>query len=191
MPPPNLECAHWRIFRLFLVSLEDEELKQVVEQLNRERKVVKGAVIAMLYGMSDYILGKHLGMGGKELKAFLKQLKLYFRTDELLKRVKAQFIATGYLENRYGRRVLVDEPLDHILINYYAQSTGVDVTMMGFAQVIEQLEQSAPQTCAIGTLHDALFLDVHLDELPEVQKITDVRVKGYIQHFPLRLEAVG
>lgn len=162
----------------------------MARELGRDRKVVKGAVIAMLYGMSDYILGKHLGMQGKELKSFLKQVRLYFRTDELLKRVKAQFVATGYLENRYGRRVLVDEPLDHILINYYAQSTGVDVTMMGFAQVIERLEQTAPQTVPVGTLHDALFLDVHLDELEEVQKVTDVRVKGYVQHFPLRLEPV-
>lgn len=162
----------------------------MARELNRERKVVKGAVIAMLYGMTDYVLGKHLGMEGKELKAFLKQVKLYFRTNDLLKRIKAQFVSTGYLENRYGRRVLVDEPLDNILINYYAQSTGVDVTLLGFAQVIEQLEHAAPQTCAIGTLHDALFLDVHLDEEPEVRKITDVKVTGYVQKFPLRLEPV-
>ena len=163
----------------------------IARELNRDRKVVKGAIIAMLYGMTDYVVGKQLGIGGKELKTFLKQLKLYFRTDELLKRVKAQFVATGYLENRYGRRVLVDEPLDHILINYYAQSTGVDVTLMGFSQVIQQLEQTAPQTCPIATLHDALLLDVHLDELEAVQKVTEVRVKGYVQHFPLRLEEVG
>jgi hypothetical protein len=163
----------------------------MARELNRERKVVKGAVIAMLYGMTDYVLGKHLGMEGKELKAFLKQVKLYFRTNELLKRVKAQFIATGYLENRYGRRVLVDEPLDHILINYYSQSTGVDVTLMGFDQIIQKLEQHAPKTTPLGTLHDALFLDVHDDDLAYVKTLDHVKVKGYVQSFPLRLEPVG
>jgi hypothetical protein len=162
----------------------------MARELQRDRKVVKGAVISMLYGMNDYVLGKHLGMEGKELKTFLKQVKAYFRTNELLKRIKAQFIATGHLENRYGRHVKVDEPLDHVLINYYAQSTGVDVTMLGFSQVITRLEQTAPRSVPVATLHDALLIDVHLDELPAVQQITDVRVKGYVQHFPLRLEPV-
>jgi hypothetical protein len=163
----------------------------LAKELGRDRKAVKGAVIAMLYGMNDYVLGKHLGLKGKELKAFLKLLRLHFRTDKLLERVKAQFVGTGYLENRYGRRVLVDEPLDHIMINYYAQSTGVDVTMLGFLQVIEALKASAPRSCPILLLHDAMFLDMHLEELPEVEKITNVRVKGYVQHFPLRLENVS
>lgn len=163
----------------------------IARELKKDRKAIKGAVISELYGSSKYALGKHLGMEGKELNAFVKQVKSYFKTNELLKRVKTQFVATGYLENRYGRRVLVDEPLDHVLINYYAQSTGVDVTMLGFAQVLEKLETTAPRTCAVGTLHDALILDVHNDELPKVQEITDVRVKGYVQHFPLRLERVS
>lgn len=163
----------------------------LAKELGRDRKAVKGAVIAMLYGMNDYVLGKNLGMKGKELKAFLKLLRLHFRTDKLLERVKAQFVATSYLENRYGRRVLVDEPLDHIMINYYAQSTGVDVTMLGFHQVIEQMKAFTPRSCPIFLLHDAIFLDVHLEELPEVEKISNVRVKGYVQHFPLRLENVG
>jgi hypothetical protein len=163
----------------------------IAKELGKDRKAIKGAVISELYGSSKYALGKHLGMEGKELNAFVKQIKLYFRTNELLKRVKRQFVATGYLENRYKRRVLVDEPLDHILVNYYSQSTGVDVTMLGFDLVIERLKTVAPLTCPIGTLHDALLLDVHLDELPEVQKINNVRVKGYVQSFPLRLEAVS
>ena len=39
MPKETLEGEHWRAFRLFLASLEDRELKQVGQQLNRERAV--------------------------------------------------------------------------------------------------------------------------------------------------------
>jgi hypothetical protein len=37
MPKELLESEHWRAFRLFLDSLEDRELKQVGQQLQRER----------------------------------------------------------------------------------------------------------------------------------------------------------
>ena len=163
----------------------------IARELGKDRKAIKGAVISELYGSSKYALGKHLGMEGKELNAFVKQVKSYFKTDELLKRVKAQFVSTGYLENRYGRRVLVDEPLDHVLVNYYSQSTGVDVTLLGFDQVIQKLEQHAPKTIPLATLHDALFLDVHNDDLAYVKTLDRVKVKGYVQSFPLRLESVG
>ena len=32
----DLDSAQWRIFRLFLVDLEDEDVKQVREQLDKE-----------------------------------------------------------------------------------------------------------------------------------------------------------
>jgi Na+/phosphate symporter len=32
----DLDSAQWRIFRLFLVDLEDEDVKQVSEQLDKE-----------------------------------------------------------------------------------------------------------------------------------------------------------
>lgn len=163
----------------------------IARELGQDRKAIKGAVISELYGSSKHALGKHLGLQGKQLNDFVKRVKAYFNTAKLLKRVKDQFVATGYLENRYGRRVLVDEPLDHILINYYSQSTGVDVTMLGFSQVVQRLAATAPRTCPIFLLHDAMLLDVHNDELQEVQKISNVKVKGYVQAFPLRLEKVS
>src|ERR1035438_4766517 len=33
-----LESGHWRVFRLFLVSLEDQDVKQVQEQLEKEQQ---------------------------------------------------------------------------------------------------------------------------------------------------------
>jgi hypothetical protein len=168
---------------------DDPDLyNMIAKELGKDRKAIKGAVISELYGSSKAALGKHLGMEGKELSAFVKQVKSYFKTQELLKRVKQQFVTTGYLENRYGRRVLVDEPLDHVLINYYAQSTGVDVTMLGFSQVIERLPDRAHP---IFLLHDAIGLDVHNDDVARVREIDSVRVKGYVQRFPLRLEIIG
>jgi hypothetical protein len=160
----------------------------IAKDLGRDRKAIKGAVISELYGSSKWALGKHLGMEGRELDEFVSRVKAYFNTKELLARVKQQFVATGKVINRYGRPVSIDEPLDRIFISYYGQATGVDVTMMGFKQVVERLAKVAPRTRPLFLLHDALILDAHNDDLGEVAGIKHVRVKGYVQKFPLKYE---
>jgi DNA polymerase family A len=163
----------------------------IAKEIGQDRNAIKGAVISELYGSSKWALGKHLGIEGRALNEFVNKVKAYFNTQELLERVKAQFVATGKVINRYGRPVPIDDPLDHVMISYYAQSSGVDVTMMGFEQVIEQLAKKAPRTRPIFLLHDALILDAHNDELGEVAGIKHVKVSGYVQKFPLRYERLS
>lgn len=163
----------------------------IAKELGYDRKAIKGAVISELYGSSKWALGKHLGIEGKELNEFVKKVKDYFNTGELLERVKTQFLATGKVINRYGRPITIDEPLDHIFISYYGQSTGVDVTMLGFKQVVDIMQKNTPKSCPVFLLHDAMFLDVHNDDLSIIQAIKSVRVKGYIQKFPFKLEKIS
>lgn len=153
------------------------------------RKAVKGAVICELYGSSKAALGEALGIGGKELTDFVKRVRSYFNTAELLKRIKQQFVATGRIINRYGRPVSIDEPLSHIMINYYAQSTGADVALLGFSQVITRLVEQAPEVRALYLLHDGMFLDVPENRLEQVMAIDHVYVPGYVQKFFLKVEA--
>lgn len=163
----------------------------IARELGYDRDDVKSAVITELYGGGQASLGARLGVGGRELRDFVRKVQVFFDTDELLARVKAQFIATGRIKSRHGRPVAVDEPLDHIFIAYYGQTTGVDVTMLGFGQVVARLAVAAPRVRPVFLLHDALFLDVHDDDLAKVQEIGHVRVPGYVQRFPMRLEKVS
>jgi len=162
----------------------------IARELGYDRKAIKGAVISELYGSSKVALGVHLGIKGKELDSFVANVKAYFNTRQLLERIKKQFVATGKVINRYGRPVVIDSPLDHIFISYYGQSTGVDVTMMGFKQVINSLAERAPKTRPIYVLHDALLLDIPNDELQIVEAFDQVKVKGYVQKFFLKLEKI-
>lgn len=171
---------------------DDIDLYNVIaKELGYDRKAVKGAVIAKLYGMNDWALAKHLGIEGKEFYTFLDKFNAHFNTHDLLARVKAQFVATGKVINRYGRPVVVDEPQDNIFVSYYGQSTGVDVTMLGFKQVIDTLARKAPRIRPIFLLHDAIILDLLKEDLQHVQTIKWVRVKGYVQKFPLKLEKIS
>lgn len=163
----------------------------MAKELGYNRDDVKAAVLTELYGGGEHSLGTRLGISGNELRDFIRKVQVFFNTDELLARIKAQFIATGMIVNRYGRPIAVDEPLDHVFIAYYGQSTGVDVTMLGFDKVIEMLSVEAPRTRPVFVLFDALFIDVHEDDLPVVRSMTNVRVPGYVQRFHLRLEKIS
>lgn len=170
-------------------SCPDPDLyAMIAKDIGAERKAVKGAVISELYGSSKYALGKALGIEGKELNAFVRKVKSYFNTPALLKRIKQQFVETGRVINRYGRPVVIDEPLDHIFINYYAQSSGVDVTLLGFSQIVQKLAAEAPGVRPLYLLHDALILDVPARYLEQVMAVRSVVVPGYVQAFPLKVE---
>lgn len=173
-------------------ACQDPDLYEMIgKDMGYARKAVKAAVISELYGSSKYMLGKTLGIEGVELEYFVKRIKTYFNTPELLKRIKAQFYETGHVINRYGRPVLIDDPLDHIFINYYAQSSGVDVSLMGFSKIVSSLAEKAPGIRPLYVLHDALILDVPAKHVDEVASIKSVTVPGYVQAFPLKAERLS
>ena len=156
-----------------------------------DRSVVKGAVISELYGVSSHRLGQILRMGEEDVKRFIGVVRTYFDVDALLKRVKGQYARNGHVKNRYGRKVKVDEPLNHVLLNSYVQSTGVDVSMLGFTNLVKTFEKKAPSVRPLFILHDAMILDVHRDELQRVKDTDTVRVKGYVQKYRLHVDELS
>ncbi len=162
--------------------------KSLADELNVSRQVVKSIVLGRLYGLGI----KHItGVNGTGLRTILQYIDHNFGLPKLLKQIKAEFVDTGHITNKYGRQIVVDQPLDHVLINYWAQSTGVDVTMLGFHRIVEQLRQCAPRTVPLFVLHDAILLDVHNDDLPAVKQINSVQVPGFQPHFRVKLEKIG
>lgn len=173
-------------------SCDDEDLyESIARQIGKDRKQVKGAVISELYGSSKRALGLALGMEGVELDRFVVEVKQYFNTSGVLAAKKSEFIKAGNITNKYGRLVEVDNPLDHIFVNYYSQSTGTDVTMLGFSKIAKLLQKIAPDVRPLFLLHDAFILDVPESSMEIVKRITSVRVRGYEQKFPLKVEVLN
>lgn len=163
----------------------------IAKELGYGRTAIKGAVISELYGSSKRALGERLGIEGNELQEFVRRVQTYFNTTDLLLRIKKQFITTGKVINRYGRRVTIEEPLDNLFISYYGQSTGVDVTMLGFKQIIDTLSVSAPSAKPVFLLHDACLFDVLKSELQQFEHVKRIKVKGYVQNFFLKLDQIS
>ena len=154
------------------------------EGMNRE--AVKIAVISELYGASRAMLASRLGISGRKLEEFVTKIRTYFGTPELRKRLKDEFVKTGKIQNKHGRLLDIDDPQDHLFVNTYAQSTGVDVSLLGFKSIVDTLGIDGVRPLFV--LHDALILDVREDRLSDVEAIKSVAVSGYTMNFPLRFE---
>jgi DNA polymerase-1 len=154
----------------------------------KSRKAVKGAVISELYGSSKTALGLALNIKGRELDDFVLKIKDFFKTSQLKKRLKDEYYSCGHITNKHGKKIQIDEPADHIFVNSYAQSTGVDVSLLGFSKIVNQLKSNKIRPLFL--LHDELIIDVHPDEIEKVFQIKDVEIPGYQQRFPLKVNKV-
>jgi len=153
------------------------------------RQMVKAAVLSVLYGSSKSSVALHLGTSEEKISKLVQQIEDYIDTRSLLKRLKNEHKESGFIKNKFGRKIPVDRAQDNIFINYYAQSTGVDVSLMGFSKIVETLGTSGVRP--VFVLHDALLLDVHPDRLQDVSDITNVNVPGYDQAFPVKFEEIS
>lgn len=152
------------------------------------RDVVKVAVISELYGISRSALVARLQVSDSKVDAFINVIRQHFKLAELRARLKEELHTNGRLRSRFGRPLFLDEGHDNLLINTYAQASGVDVAMLGFDSVVRQLGSEGVRPLFI--LHDALILDVHPDKLNEVQDVSSVAVPTYESRFPLKFEKI-
>lgn len=153
------------------------------------RDVVKIAIISELYGSSKNMIGLRLGLEGKKLDEFINLIKSNFKTIDLCQKLKDEYCKTGKIKNFYGRLLKIDDPKNHVLINTYAQSTGVDVSLLGFKKIVDDLGFDGIRPLFI--LHDALILDVRSDRLDDVKNILSVKVPGYNNEFPIKFEEIS
>lgn len=152
------------------------------------RDIVKVSVLSDLYGISRGALKARLGVSDQKLDSFIGVIRDYFRVDELRTKLKAQVGSSGMMMNRFGRPLSVPEGQDNLLVNTYAQSSGVDVSMLGFDQILKTLGTEGIRPLFV--LHDAVIIDVRNDRLSDVESIRDVIVPTYEEPFPLKFETI-
>lgn len=159
-------------------------------EVGKSREAVKRAVLAELYGSSKATLGATLGMAEHELDDFIVAVKQRFRTDILLDRLRSEYMKSGKITNRYGRPIVVDDLNDRVLVSYYAQSTGADVSFLGFDELLRMCSARELNVRPLYLLHDAILLDVPSRSVDAVLAISQLNVPGYVQKFRLRCEVM-
>lgn len=188
----------FRALEARIVLAESEKYsddEDIYEEISRNqfksvlpRDIVKTAVLADLYGISRGALKARLGVSDQKLDTFMSVIRDYFKVESLRQRLKDQVGTSGKMLNRFGRPLNIPEGQDNLLVNSYAQSTGVDVAMIGFDSVLKRLGSDGIRPLFV--LHDAIILDVHPNRLTDVRECTSVDITTYEKPFPLKFESL-
>lgn len=152
------------------------------------RDVVKVAVLAELYGISRGALKTKLGVSDQKLDSFISVIKDYFKVEDLRSRLRRQVALDGKMFNRFGRPLRVPESQDNLLVNTYAQSSGVDVSLIGFDNLLARLGSEGIRPLFV--LHDAIVLDVRPDRLEDVLNVRHLQIATYDQIFPVKADKI-
>jgi hypothetical protein len=155
-----------------------------------DRELAKKATLAIIYGMSRNNLSNLLRTGNSD--EIFNHISEYFGIrhlhDALLNSIDDD--SSPHIQNFYGRNIYVDKSNDHLLVNYFTQSTGVDVSLLGFRQIIDDIKKEELTINPIFVLHDALILDVHKNSIKQLKNIIKdgIIIPGFKHNrFPLDL----
>lgn len=159
------------------------------------RDAVKTAVLSRMYGAGRAMVAQCLGGSDPRMvDALIVRVGELFEFDALGARLRLEREANGLLRNKHGRPLLLDghdDPPDSLLVSHWAQSTGVEVSLQGFSQLVIDLEHDGLSAMPLLVLHDALLFDTHRDDVEALQRPRLLSVPGHAHAFPVRFEVVS
>lgn len=170
------------------VAPPGDPYQSLADDLGLTRAAAKQALISVTYGSSDWGVATNLDVGIDEARKIVSHIHKKHSVSQQVSRLRDEFNKTGFIRNRYGRRVEVPDPGDGPLLNSYLQSTGVDVALWGFMQVIDRLPED--HGVPVALIHDAMILDVTNELAQKIGGTLNVQVPGYDGKFPLKVESI-
>ena len=137
-----------------------------------DRSEAKSITLRTLYGAQEDLIGQILqGKSSVPLHDFLFELRELFGINQLMNQLQSERRMRNnggkYITNHFERRIPTEGVEDYKLVNYWTQSTAVDVALLGFASLIEDLNPE--EVRPLFVLHDAIFLDVSLSAVSKLK----------------------
>jgi hypothetical protein len=130
-----------------------------INDIHRDK--VKDVILSQLYGAGyEKIL---LGLGDvRDPEGFIAAVNDFFGLDKIREQLFQEYEANNreFILSFYGRKLDTREAKPYMLLNYFAQSTAVDVALYGFRNIVRAINGN-PLIIPLFVLHDALILDVH------------------------------
>jgi hypothetical protein len=171
-------------------SLPQDIYSKMLADLNLSEKiprtVAKTAILSALYGQKEENTIKTLSNYIGSAEDFLNLVNDYFGIEKLKEKLAGDLLKTGgrYILNYYGRPIFCEDTKPYALLNYYVQSTAVDVALLGFTNIINRLNEKglSDKIRPIFILHDALFLDIHEDAyhvISKIEKLGSTGIRGF------------
>ncbi|WP_025132047.1 DNA polymerase I [Pseudomonas sp. PH1b] len=169
----NLDVHTATAAEVFKVELEDVTSDQ--------RRSAKAINFGLIYGMGAQKLGKDIGVGTKQAKAYIDTyFARYPGVREYMDRTRAQAAEQGYVETIFGRRLYLPEinsnkpqeraGAERTAINAPMQGTAADIIKKAMVAVDNWLESSGLDARVILQVHDELVLEVREDLVDKVRE---------------------
>jgi hypothetical protein len=155
---------------------------EISKKLNLTRKIVKAAIIIEMYGGSKKTLIDTFDLSKDQVVALSKELEEKLKLRDLKKKLISS-IDRGFLYNKYGRPIFLEENPDRIIVNYFAQSTGADISLLGYHYLCDMFSSLKEDIVPIFVLHDSIFFDVSPKFLKNVLDIQKVKIPLYDVDF--------
>jgi hypothetical protein len=127
------------------------------------RDVMKEVILSQLYGAGQETIISRLH-SVRDAEGLIDLVTDYFKLTEMKARLRAENEANGrtHILNHYGRWVDTSHADDYMLLNYFIQSTAVDVALYGFKNMLQAIGTN-PLIVPLFLRHDEIVLDVHRD----------------------------
>jgi hypothetical protein len=164
-----------------------ENIRDVVLKGEVTRDQAKIITLAALYGMSSRNLASRLP-DSVNARNVLSEVKSFFEIPVLKMSIKNQVREKGYFENFYGRKIKDSKAC----VNHYIQSTGVDISLIGFLNLIKSCISSGVEVSPLFVVHDALILDIREKDIKEFEKIVSsgIELPGIKNNFPAKISII-
>lgn len=177
---------------VFKVKLEE------VTPIMRSR--AKAVNFGIIYGISDFGLGRDLDISRKEAKEYIENyLGFYKNIDSYMKNIVIQGKKDSYVETYFGRRRYIPELEsrnfnirsfgERIALNTPVQGTAADIIKIAMIRVYNSLKENNMKSRLLLQVHDELIVEAHKDEVDKVKEILKNEMENAVQGFRVHLDA--
>jgi len=155
-----------------------------------QRNFVKELTFKILYGASMHTIKKDLKNMDwlYDIEDIVGRIKSNMGYHELVVKIKSE-MQENYFTNFYGRKLKNSSSN----VNYYLQSTGVDVSMFCFEKINSILKKASLNFKIIGFIHDAMLIDVDEKANEVIMKNLNqksIEVTGFNNKFPIIIKEI-
>ncbi len=174
-------------------KVKPEEVTQVM------RSRAKAVNFGIIYGISDYGLGRDLDISRKEAKEYIDNyLNFYHNIDSYMKNIVSQSKKDLYVETYFGRRRYIPELEsrnfnirsfgERIALNTPVQGTAADIIKIAMIKVYNKLKENNMKSRLLLQVHDELIVEAHKDEVDMVKEILKNEMENVVEGFKVHLD---
>ena len=173
------------------------DLSEVTPEMRSRAKAVNFGIV---YGISDYGLGRDLKIPRKEAKIYIDNyMAFYSNIEKYMKDIVEQGKRDGYVTTYFGRRRYIPELAsrnfnirsfgERIALNTPVQGTAADIIKAAMVGVYNRLKTNKMKSRLILQVHDELIIEAYKDELDEVMVIMKEEMENVVDNFKVRLKS--